>query len=88
MMELAENLFTCGHICWRSIASPTAANFRATIKHINSAGPLVKVEALTEWGAPVHVELSQEKYRELQLIKNEAVFIVPRETKVFQKKVV
>lgn len=65
-----------------------ASNFRATIKHINSAGPLVKVEALTEWGAPVHVELSQEKFRELQLAKDEAVFIIPKELKVFHKKAV
>ena len=65
-----------------------AAHFRATIKHINSAGPLVKIEAVAEWGEPVHVEMSQEKFRDLQLLKNEAVFIVPRETKVFQKKVV
>jgi sulfate transport system ATP-binding protein len=65
-----------------------ASNFRATIKHINSAGPLVKIEALTEWGAPVHVELSQEKFRELQLAKNEAVFIIPKELKVFHKKAV
>ena len=63
-------------------------NFRATIKHINSAGPLVKIEALTEWGAPVHVELSQEKFSELQLAKDEAVFIIPKELKVFHKKVV
>ncbi|MGA8310502.1 MAG: sulfate ABC transporter ATP-binding protein [Terriglobales bacterium] len=65
-----------------------ASNFRATIKHINSAGPLVKIEALTEWGAPVHVELSQEKFRELQLAKDEAVFIIPKELKVFHKKAV
>jgi sulfate transport system ATP-binding protein len=63
-------------------------NFRATIKHINSAGPLVKIEALTEWGAPVHVELSQEKFGELQLAKDESVFINPKELKVFHKKVV
>jgi sulfate transport system ATP-binding protein len=64
------------------------SNFRATIKHINSAGPLVKIEALTEWGAPVHVEISQEKFRDLRLKKNEAVFLVPKETKVFHKKVI
>jgi hypothetical protein len=48
----------------------------------------VKIEAVAEWGESVHVEMSQEKFRDLQLVKNEAVFIVPRETKVFQKKVV
>ncbi len=63
-------------------------HLRATIKHINSAGPLVKIEALTEWGAPVHVEISQEKFRDLQLTKNEAVFLTPTETKVFQKKAI
>jgi sulfate transport system ATP-binding protein len=64
------------------------SNFRAIIKHINSAGPLVKVEAVTEWGTPVHVELSQEKFQELELAKDDAVFIIPKELKVFQKKVV
>ena len=47
-----------------------------------------KIEALTEWGAPVHVELSQEKFRELQLAKDRSVFIIPKELKVFHKKVV
>jgi sulfate transport system ATP-binding protein len=59
-------------------------HFRATIKHINAAGPLVKVEAVTEWGGPVHVEMSQERFQELQLIKNEPVFITPRDVKVFE----
>lgn len=60
------------------------SHFRATIKHINAAGPFVKVEALAEWGDPVHVEMSQQRFRELQLEKNEPVFIVPREMKVFE----
>src|SRR5437588_1517043 len=42
------------------------SNFRATIKHINSAGPLVQTEALTEWGAPGQAEMSQEKFRDLE----------------------
>src|SRR5271165_3931339 len=50
------------------------SHFRATIKHINSAGPLVKIQALSEWGSPVSVELSQERFRELQLAKEEMVF--------------
>jgi len=66
------------------------SHFRARIKHINSAGPLVKVEAITEWGDPVHVEMAQERFRNLQLIKNENVFIIPKDVRVFesQKKVV
>jgi sulfate transport system ATP-binding protein len=58
-------------------------HFRATIKHINSAGPVVKVEAVSEWGSPVHIELSQERFRDLQLTRNEAVFVTPKEVKVF-----
>ncbi|MGD0956924.1 MAG: sulfate ABC transporter ATP-binding protein [Candidatus Acidiferrales bacterium] len=64
---------------------PNGANhFRATTKHINAAGPLVKVEAVTEWGAPIHIEMSQERFRDLHLVKDEIVFIVPRDLTVFQ----
>ena len=59
-------------------------NFRARIKHINAAGPLVKVEAVTEWGDPVHIELSQERFRSLQLVRDEAVFVIPKDVKIFQ----
>lgn len=62
-----------------------ADHFRARTKHINAAGPVVKVEATTEWGAPVHVELSQERFRELELRKDEEVFITPRDLAVFAK---
>jgi sulfate/thiosulfate transport system ATP-binding protein len=60
------------------------SHFRARIKHINLAGPMVKVEATAEWGDPVHVEMSQERFRMLQLTKDEAVFIIPKDVKVFQ----
>jgi sulfate transport system ATP-binding protein len=60
------------------------SHFRARIKHINSAGPLVKVEAVAEWGDSVHVEMPQERYRNLQLIKNEQVFIIPKDGRVFE----
>jgi sulfate/thiosulfate transport system ATP-binding protein len=61
-------------------------HLRARIKHINAAGPLVKVEATTEWGTPVHVEISQERFRNLQLMKNEPVFLIPKDAKVFEGK--
>jgi len=62
-----------------------AHHFRATTTHIHSAGPVVKVEAITEWGAPVRVEMSQEQFRALQLTKNEVVFVTPRDIAVFGK---
>ena len=64
-----------------------ASHIRATIKHINSAGPVVKIEALSDSGGVIRVEMSQEKFRELQPLRNESVFIVPKEVKVFQTKV-
>ena len=59
------------------------SHFRARIKQINSAGPLVKVEAVAEWGDPVRVEMPQERFQSLQLAKNEEVFIIPKDVKVF-----
>jgi len=53
------------------------------VKHINSAGPLVKVELSTASGEQVHVEMSHERYEELRLKKDEAVFVSPRDLKVF-----
>jgi sulfate/thiosulfate transport system ATP-binding protein len=64
------------------------SHFRAVIKHINRAGPLVKIDALTEWGDLVQVELPQEKFRELRLSRNESVFLIPKEMKVFGKRAV
>jgi sulfate/thiosulfate transport system ATP-binding protein len=58
-------------------------NFRAKVTHINAAGPLVKVDLLTDWGAPVHVEISHERYSSLGLRRKDDVFVRPRERKVF-----
>jgi sulfate transport system ATP-binding protein len=60
-------------------------HFPARIKHINSAGPLVKVEVIMERGDLVHVQMSQERFQNLHLAKGEAVFITPRAVKVFKK---
>jgi len=65
---------------------PSGTNYiRATTRHIHAAGPLVKVEAVTEWGAPVQIEISQERFRELQLVRDDVVFIAPKEATVFAK---
>lgn len=64
---------------------PNGANhFRATTKYISAAGPAVKIEAVTEWGAPIHIEMSQERFRALGLTADESVFVTPRETAVFE----
>jgi len=58
-------------------------NFRAKVSHINAAGPLVRVDLMTDWGDPVHVEISHGRYSSLGLKREDEVFIRPRERKVF-----
>lgn len=63
---------------------PNGANsFRARVEYINLAGPVVKVQLVSEWGNPVSVEISQERYRLLRLEKDAEVFVTPRDQKIF-----
>jgi sulfate transport system ATP-binding protein len=85
-VETGEFVYVRPHLLEIHRQPNGGSHFRATIKHINSAGPVVKIDAVAEWGAPVQVEMSQERFRELQLTKNEDVFIIPKELKTFQPK--
>ena len=60
-------------------------NFHAKVTHINAAGPLVKVDLMTDWGAPVHVELSHGRYSSLGLKREDEVYVRPKERRVFVK---
>jgi len=86
--ETGEFVYVRPHLLEIQRQPNGGSHFRATIKHINSAGPVVKIEAVSEWGAAVQVEMPQDRFRELQLRKNEEVFIIPKELKVFQNKAV
>ncbi|HLI80192.1 MAG TPA: sulfate ABC transporter ATP-binding protein [Candidatus Binataceae bacterium] len=55
------------------------SEFRATVVHINSAGPKVKVELITEWRDAVFAELDHEHFNALKLHKGQRVFARPRE---------
>ena len=57
--------------------------FAATVKHINAAGPRVKVELTSQWGDPVRVEIDHERLRELALAPDQQVYLSPRENRVF-----
>lgn len=57
--------------------------FKATVCHVNAAGPRVKVDLMAESGEPVHVELPHERYRDLSLTAGQAVFVIPREINVY-----
>jgi sulfate transport system ATP-binding protein len=58
-------------------------NFHAKVTHINAAGPLVKIDLVTDWGAPVHVEISHGRNSTLGLKRDDEVFLRPKERKVF-----
>jgi sulfate/thiosulfate transport system ATP-binding protein len=53
--------------------------FRATVAHINSAGPKVKLELVTEWGDPVLAEVDHERFAKLELQRGQRVFARPKE---------
>jgi sulfate/thiosulfate transport system ATP-binding protein len=57
--------------------------FRARVAHVNPVGPLVKVDLVAEWGDPVRVEMSQERYRALALEAGTEVFVRPRDMSIF-----
>lgn len=57
--------------------------FAARVKTINAAGPVVRVELTTQWGALVQVEISHERHQHLRLQKDASVFVIPKEILVF-----
>ncbi len=59
------------------------AQFRAVIKHIDPAHAMVKLELTNECGETLHVELPQDKYHDLQLRRDEVVYVSPKETRLF-----
>jgi len=56
-------------------------HFRARVKHVNAAGPQVKVELSTERGDSVYVEISHERYRELHVQREAVVYVTPKRRK-------
>ena len=76
-------IFVRPHSLEISRVRETANSFRAQTRAINAAGSIVKVEAVAEWGATIHIEMTQARYRELGLQKDEQVFIIPRDAGVF-----
>jgi len=56
----------------------------AIVSHIQRVGPLVHLELTRgDTGDLIEVELSQERYQEMQIKEGERVFITPRKLKVF-----
>jgi len=63
---------------------PKDDSFKGVVQFLNSAGPVAKIEVLSEWGETVQVEVPQEKFRALALKKGEPVFVTLKDAKLFQ----
>jgi len=79
----AAQVFVRPHFLDILLESAGPNSLRARVSHINPAGPLVKVELISEWGGALQADLSSEQYRSLGLRKNMKVFVVPREMRTF-----
>jgi sulfate transport system ATP-binding protein len=56
----------------------------ATVRHVNPAGAVVKVELLLrDQQTVVQANLSRERYQELKLLEGESVYVVPRQLRIF-----
>ena len=79
----AAQLFVRPHLL-DIVLEPGGPNcVRSKITHINPAGPFVKVELTSEWGAPLQANLSPERYRKLRLHKDMDVYAIPKEMRTF-----
>jgi sulfate transport system ATP-binding protein len=56
---------------------------KATVSRVQSAGPQIKVELMSETNDRIQVELSHQCSRLLQITKGAKVYVIPREIKVF-----
>lgn len=64
--------------------SPSAkASFKAKIKHLNPAGPIVKIEVISEWKDAVNVEIPIADYYTLDLKKGDEIYVRPKDMKFF-----
>jgi len=79
----AENghaaVFIRPHLLDLHARAPEGGSFRARVVRINPAGPLVKVELVTEWGDQARAELTQERFREFPVACGDDVFVSARE---------
>jgi ABC-type Fe3+/spermidine/putrescine transport system ATPase subunit len=79
----AENghaaVFIRPHLLDLHARAPEGGSFRARVVRINPAGPLVKVELVTEWGDQARAELTQERFRAFPVACGDDVFVSARE---------
>ena len=66
------------------------AALAARVSHVLSVGPIVRLELVrddSEDKNPIQVEISKERFRELQLVRGDQVFIKPRRFDLFPSRI-
>jgi sulfate transport system ATP-binding protein len=61
----------------------------ARVMHVNAIGPVVRLELAQEGeaGAPIHAEISKERFRELALVAGDLVYLRPRRFDLFPRRI-
>ncbi len=60
-------------------------SFKAKVRTINAAGATVRVDLISEWGDQVSAEIPHEVYKNLNLKREEEVFVTPKQFQVFSE---
>jgi sulfate transport system ATP-binding protein len=63
---------------------PSERGVGATVERVHAAGPMVKVELVTEAGETIHAEIPQLEQQHLALGRAERVWVSPRQTRRFE----
>jgi len=66
------------------------AALAARVVHVNAVGPVVRLELAQEGeaqAAPIHAEISRERFRELQLVAGDRVYLRPRRFDLFPRQI-
>ena len=58
-------------------------SLKATVRHIHSAGPVVRLDLVAESGESFSAELPQDRFRTLNLVPGGTVYVSPKDVRVF-----
>ena len=75
----SKKLYVRPHQLSISRQAATADSVKARITFVNSAGPVVRIDACTPEGQGYQVEMSQEEYRLSGVGKNDEVYLTPKD---------
>jgi len=76
-------IFVRPHQFALSTRAQDGAAFRGTVRYLNTAGPLVRLEVQTDVAGLLAVEISQEEHGRLGLSQGSVVYVTPREAQAF-----